>query len=89
MSLSRIHRIVSSGVLPFNFGMDCAEWRTVYETTPSMRAGIGDPDKWTPEECARIDREAAEENALFDRLMALPDAEFADEVERLARELPQ
>jgi hypothetical protein len=86
MSIARLNTIVTSGVLPFNFGTTVAEWQQIYETVPSMRAAIGDPATWSPAERALIDQTAAEEIALYDRLMGLSADEFRAEIERLTKE---
>ena len=85
MSLSRLNYITMSGVLPFNFGMDYEDWKRLSEG--SMRSLVpSDFATWTPEQIEEINKQAAEEIELCNRLMALPDKEFYAEVKRLQEE---
>jgi hypothetical protein len=86
MSMARLNRIVMSGILPFNFGMDYDAWLKMYQTE-SLRSLVGsDPATWTPEEIEEVNKIAKEENDLFDRLMSLGNEEFNAEVDRLSKE---
>ena len=87
MSIRRLNRVVMSGILPFNWGMDYDAWVRLY-AQPDLRGLVGsDPATWTPKAIEEVNRRAREETDLMDRLLSLPDEEFYAEVDRLEKEL--
>jgi hypothetical protein len=85
MSLSRLNTLLMSNILPFNFGMDYQGWVRLWDEHPDTRGTLcpTDPHTWNAATRAEVDERAAAEVALHNRLMALPDGEFRDEVARL------
>lgn len=85
MSLRRVNHLMLTGVLPFNFGMTYEDWVRLYKN-PSLQSLVGsDPATWTPERIERVNAQAKEEKELYERLMALSDEEFYNEVDRLSQ----
>ena len=86
MSLHRLNYITTSGVLPFNYGMDYDDWVKLY-ANEKLRGLVGsDPATWTPDQIAEVNKRAKEETELADRLMALPASEFYAECQRLSEQ---
>lgn len=84
MSLARLNRIVVSGLLPFNWGMDYEDWKALYASEP--RLCHSDPSTWDAACINEVNANAQRERAEYERLMSLSSEEFNKELERITKE---
>lgn len=85
MSRNRLNTMVMSGVLPFNFGMTYEDCLKFYDENKERFPELcpTDPRTWDEATVAATNQTAQEQIELYQRLQALPDAEFNAEIDRL------
>jgi hypothetical protein len=87
MSLNRLNKLLMYDIIPFNYGMDYASCLKFYDEFHDTMSELctTDPRSWSKDTVDMVNRRAKEQNELVNKLMAMPEDEFHDEVERIEK----